>query len=516
MSDTPSSPADLAGLEIDLTQSFVPAWAKETDATGRISRLAEKEERRGDRPDRFGARDGKRRDDRGPRSNRGPARDGQRGGGGKGGKRPDFHSRGRDDRHAGSNVRPEPVLAGWKLQFLPDLRGIEGVAKQIKAGGKTYPLFDLAWLILENPARYRVEFRRAEESSPALYQLKTDGSLWLSAGEAISHALEQHRDKFYRRERVAMEPPKGSYPFVAVCGMSGVLLGPPNYHDYQAKIRKLHAERFSHVPFETYKSRIRTERDEASVAKWKEEQSWKDEFFAVETPEGAEPVKVGSVTDLERHFRETHAAAQVVAIGEKMVVPGPAVTQASAPAVRQLVRRVFEELKRFPLPLAHVVARQLTSKGLHVFKAHKNLTYVSGARPRYLDRTITPVSDGVKSILDYVETSSHIARPDQWKAIVALYAGIPGTEAERETAAAADLSWLIREGHLIDYARRGLEAARKPKAPLEKKKEAKEPAVKPAAAPETVKIAEEPVSLTNSRNDGEAPQETKNPPAALD
>ena len=54
----------------------------------------------------------------------------------------------------------------------------------------------------------------------------------------------KHFDTFYQAERTATEPPKGNYTFVAQCGMSGVILGPPNYHDYQNQLRKLHAGTF--------------------------------------------------------------------------------------------------------------------------------------------------------------------------------------------------------------------------------------------------------------------------------
>jgi hypothetical protein len=339
---------------------------------------------------------------------------------------------------------------------------MDGLAGQIKAGAKAYPLFDLARLILEKPERYHVEFKRA--SGPDLFQLRTDGTLWLSAGEAVAHAMARHVEKFYRRERVSVEPPKGAYPFVAECGMSGVLLGPPNYHDYQAKLRKLHAERFASVPFAVYQSRIRMVRDEAAIQKWKDAQSVRDEFYPVESAEGAEPARLATLAEVGEHFRQHHAESEIASIAERVVIPGQAALDGSAPAVRRLVRGVLEELQRFPLPMSHTLGRQLASKGLQIFKAHENITYVSVARPRHLEHETTPVSDAVRGILEYLESHPGAPRAEQWKALVALRPcpGEEGAEAAREAAVAADLSWLLHEGHVIDYARRGLEAARRP------------------------------------------------------
>src|SRR5678815_5507809 len=89
------------------------------------------------------------------------------------------------------------------------------------------------------------------------------------------------------------------------CGMSGAILGPPNYHDYQNQLRKLHAERFARMPFDAYKAQVRIVRDEEVVKKWVEDQSWKTEYVCLNMPE---PLRLATMEEVERHFRETHKA----------------------------------------------------------------------------------------------------------------------------------------------------------------------------------------------------------------
>lgn len=532
MSDDSLSPADLG---MDLAKSFQPSWAQETDTSASISRMVAKhggDERpdRGERRGKFGGRDRNRgpaqnrdrRDDRprGRDDQKRPRRDDRRGGG-KGGPR-------RDDRREAP--RPEPELRGWTAQIVPNRTGVDGLAKQIKSSGKAYPLFDLARLVLERPERYLVAFKKEGENSPALFQLRADGSLWPSEKEAVSHALAKHLDKFYRRERVSVEPPKGNFSSVAVCGFSGELLGPTNHHAYQDKLRRIHAERFGNMSFEAYKSRVRIERDEASVARWKEEQSTKEVFYPrgdeaaervkaepaapvaptaeapVETaapeavtetaaPEGAaaespaveevaeaavEPAAeaeapkapaAGALTSLEevaRHFRANHAD-EIVAVAERAKVGGPAAVS-SAAVVQGLARKAWNELQRFPLPLGHLIGQQLSAQGVQIFKAHDNVTYVSLARPHYLDRVTTPVSEALSGMMEYLEKNPKTPRAEQWKALVALRP-LPegGDEKARESAVAADLAWLLHGGHVIDYAGRGLQAVTKTPARQEQK-----------------------------------------------
>jgi len=538
--EQPASPEG-SNLEIDLTLSFQPAWVKEAAAPAeKLARLAD---RYADAPEGRGDRRGPRQDRRPPRdgAQRGPRREGDRnqrrdsrdnrdkrdGGNRKGGDR-------RDDRRGPrrEEPRPDPVLTGWDLSIVSHAKGVEGLARQIKTTAVAYPLFDLAQLVLEKSERYNVTLKRKD--GPPLFQLTTDGSVWLSEREALAAVLSKHLDTFYRRETVAVDPPKGSYSVVAVCGLSDTLIGPPNYHDYQDRLRKLHAERYATMPFEAYKSRVRMVRDEEMIQKWKDERSKKEEFIPITkeeaeapapkaqqpaatpeaepvapapeseapaapeneaapvTPEGeapaaapegeqaapapeaeepavapqAEPtVRLGSLAEVERHFREHHAAKVIVQAGDKIVIPGPSILHSSTPTALTLARRTVDELRRFPLPMAHALGQALVARGLHIFKAHENITYVSVARPRFLDRATTPISDALSSILTYLEEHPKTPANERRKALAAqrpLPEGDNG-EAERDAALTRDLSWLLHEGYVVDYARLGLEAVRRPK-----------------------------------------------------
>src|SRR5207244_6833862 len=121
--------------------------------------------------------------------------------------------------------------------------------------------------------------------------------------QTIAHVLKTHSGTLHQAQRTAPHPPKGKYTFVAQCGLSGVILGPPNHHDYQNQLRKLHAERFARMPFEVYKSRVRIVRDEEVVKKWTEDQSFKTEYVCLNMPE---PLRLAGMEAVEKHFRESH------------------------------------------------------------------------------------------------------------------------------------------------------------------------------------------------------------------
>ena len=559
MSDEPNAPADLSNLGIDLSEIFRPSWTTETagpsDATARLAAKFDEGERppRGERPDRSGrqgGRDGDRGRDRGPRRS-GPQTDRDRGARPGGRRDAKGSGRNREDRR---ERRPEPApihtLEGWKLELLPDPVAVDGIAKQVRTRAKAYPLFELARLILQLSDRYSVKLTPASDQTPGLFRVKLDGSLWTSRKEAVSHLLSKHLGKFYRRSSVATEPPKGAFAVVAQCGMSGVLLGPPNHHEYTSRLIALHSSRFKNMPFEMYKSRVRMVRDEALLEQWKGEQSTKTVYVpvtpgsesnesepaAIEPPvtsatesepvvEAPAPVETGApaeespvaetpaeetapevtgtseaseegapmesssetaeatpaipateeggltLEEATAHFQEHHAENEVELAEGELKLSGRAALHESTQLLRELLLTHLREMDRFPLPLAQAVGRELTNRGLQLFKSHRKIIHVSMVRPKYLDRTTTPVAQGFISILEYLEAHPNQSRDKQWNALLSGRTEIPeeGEAAPqekilecREKALGVDLLWLLHQGHVIDFAMGNLQAATRP------------------------------------------------------
>jgi hypothetical protein len=363
---------------------------------------------------------------------------------------------------------------------------MEALARQIRLTGRAYPLFDIAHLILKKPDRYEVRFSEIKDAegkvAQALFVCELDETLWLSEQDAVNHVLDKHFATFYQTDKQPADPPKGVYTFVAQCGMSGLILGPPNYHDYQNKLRKLHAERFSRMPFEAFKARVKIVKDEAIVKKWVEEQSFRTEYTCLNVPE---VIKLNTREEVEKHFRETHLPIVIKSV-ESYMLSGPAAHNQPCRPLQHLVRRSWDEQQRFPLKVVNTLSQQFASQGLHFFKVNKNVTHVAVARPRYLDMEATPVSAGIGKIVELIAATPKCTRRKIIDALVPAPAAplqesgpmtssepVPPASAEArppvEPAASpelaainSDLHWLIHQGHVIEFANGVIELAKKP------------------------------------------------------
>lgn len=354
-------------------------------------------------------------------------------------------------------VSRAPVLLGWRIQLIPEARGLDEMVKQIRKEMKAYSIFELARVLLQKPQRYHVKLscHDGEEIAP-LFQCMLDETLWLSEKEALAHAFSHYRDRYYRLERISTEPPKGSYSSVGVCGMSQTLLGPPNHHEYQNKIKRLHAERFSRLPFEIFKSRIQMSRDEALLERWKEEQSSQEIFYSL-TPTSEEgEIKIGSLAETERHFEKSFASSIIKKIEKEIVLSLPQAWQQSVLGVKRAVEQEVEALKRFPLSFSQDIGQALAARGLQLFKAHENIVYASLARPRSFYQQEQAVSDSVKRVLEILKANSTAPRAEQWKVLLSSRSSEQTAE-EYEDLLLKDLSWLLHEGYVVNYATRGFE-----------------------------------------------------------
>jgi hypothetical protein len=463
--------------DFDLDLHFLPAWAQKPAEQNQYAeyrggdRAPAREERR-DRPPR-------RRDqpqNRGPRPDRpGGPRPGERRGGPdqrREGPQRGFRDRG-PQRDRERQAPPPPPLPEVNCAFVPDDKGVESLARQIKMTGRAYPLFEIAHMILAKPERHSVTLsaRKNAEGKIAqpLFQCALDETVWLSEDEAVRHILDRHFATFYQAEKTQTEPPKGTYTFVAQCGMSGMILGPPNYHDYQNQLRKLHSERFSRMPFDAFKARVRIVKDESVVKKWIDDQSWKTEYICLNIPDA---VKLANRDEVEKHFREVHVP-NIVKQVETVHLSGNASRGIRSQPLSRLIRQTWEDQRRFPLQVATILSQKFAAHGLQFFKVNKTVTHVAIARPHYLDLDATPVSETIRKIVEFITAHPKCTRRKVLEALAPgsqpppAPAGVtpetPAPEPSPEyTAISADLHWLVHQGHVIEFANGTMEMAKKP------------------------------------------------------
>src|SRR6185503_3485198 len=143
--------------EIDLELHFLPAWAQVSPDVNRYARHAGGDERPDRRYDDHQGRRPARREP-GGRDQKRPGRDERLRSPRRDGGVPQRSGQGEFRHDAPREQREAPPLAEIKVTLLPDDKGVDSLARQIKMTGRAYPLFDIAQMILQRPDRVVATF----------------------------------------------------------------------------------------------------------------------------------------------------------------------------------------------------------------------------------------------------------------------------------------------------------------------------------------------------------------------
>ena len=258
---------------------FTPAWAKK-DAKVNVGKIRPEGDRgaeRGDRPRKpFGDRkafgDGRR-----PQGDRKPF-----------GPRKPFGDRPRFEE------RPRPLAC--EVKVLPETKALGTIIRKLQGDAHAYKLKDLAYFFLDNPQSVLLKITpKASESSNAqaaatFFQCKACGFASTREEDVLAHALAAHLGDYYDAKEIACEPPKGNFSCVAKCGLSGVLLGPPNIHEFNAVVKEMIRTKYPDMSEVQYRAHIEMVRDADTIEEWRKSATKKTMFFAKGTAdqEGAQ------------------------------------------------------------------------------------------------------------------------------------------------------------------------------------------------------------------------------------
>lgn len=342
-----------------------------------------------------------------------------------------------------SRVPSEPVPA-INVSFIPERNGLKPLVKQLSATRRAYALFEVAATFLSKPEFYAVTLESANNDSrpaQALYQCAECKAVFTDKRRALAHGLNRHMSLFYDKEEKEGAPPQGNFLCVARCSLSGKLLGPPNYHEFNEKLLELHRSCFPDLPLDQYRKKIINETDAAVVEQWKKEAARKT-IYRTKLPEP--PVVFERSLQIEQHFAENYAPA-LIREGGRFVVPGTANQNLDDHQLKQLIQEAWKKEIGFPIKMAVAIQKRFRRLGLHIFKTSAKKTFVSAVRPHPIEPA--RATDTVRNILEWIKANSGKTRQDLVAAIV------PGMAPESAPVAGVinALVWLIDRGHVIEF-----------------------------------------------------------------
>jgi hypothetical protein len=354
-------------------------------------------------------------------------------------RRDDRGDRGKS-RFSHDHAPREPIVtpaAGVRVTIIPDPEAVRLIGKEVHQVARVYPLFDVAKIIIAERSRCRAIIE-TEEARPPLFHGKIDGSLFVSREDAVRHLWNSElRQNFIEEETVEVDPPSGNFQSIARCGLSGELLGPPNFHAYQSNLRRIHRERFPNMPFEAYAAKVRTERGEEVVNAWLESMKKKTRW---RIKGDGDEAWIENQADAERalaagRFDDAFAAVR------KIEIPATISNQLLSPSLALSLKLAGIHARENPAYMIPAICRAVEAERLPIFK-RKGKLYTGPARPNPLPKDAV-LATRPAIMVEWIRANTPAKLAGLWEAVLPEGGNAPPAEF------AADLFWLLHQGHIL-------------------------------------------------------------------
>ena len=416
----------------------------------------------------------------------GPRRDGPSGGG---------EYRGAGPRYGGGRGEPQERVAYgpydspfFNVTFYPEDTSFNTLVQTIRKSCRTIELFEIARTVVAKTDRFVVVVARkpsAESGAPAGdasgrpakdgFHISVPDALPFESDEAaVAHVMANHLDKFFDKAEVEVDPPKGNYQVINKCGITGELLGPPNYHRYAQIVQQHHAAKVARMSLEAFRSRIETIRDPEVVNQWLEKMkkttryTWKltaapakpaaaavapaaeaDAAAAPDAPaaEAAPAPAVPTFDSLEdaRVFLLTQARDKVVRTTDSARFHGKVAETMPPGEIRAAIEGALERQRKFPLDTANALRGRLRREHFTIFKkGSKGVSYVCAVKRKFRVPGQT-FADSIGALISFIEGHAMIRQSELATKYLGITLPAPAKPAA-PTPAAAEAAPAVEAG----------------------------------------------------------------------
>ena len=366
-------------------------------------------------------------------------------------RRPDRRKRG-SGPPAKRTFERERFVPQFDVNFYPEDEPFKALINAIRTSARTYELFEIAQLILGKRERFVVVVKANKDAKEKTVFLSVpDGLPFESEESAVNHVINTHIENFFECEEVEIDPPKGNFPTVNRCTITGKLLAPPNYHRYQEIVQAHFKSNIHNISFERFSSKIEAVKDPEVISEWSTSMTKTIKYtLKSELCEGEPPVFTNNQDTRRYLLRE--CKKKIVQPCETARFPGKLISLLPDGNLKRSIEREFDLQKRFPLNTANHLRSRLRRLRFSIYKkGSKGVSFVCSVKRRF--RTAeTILSDRLNDLIGFIESNPYIQAGQLPEKFLKISKDQPDPKNEEQLKQLnLDLRWLVTEGYVTEF-----------------------------------------------------------------
>jgi len=321
--------------------------------------------------------------------------------------------------------RAKPLDA--EVKILPETKALGTIIRKLQGDMHAYKMKDLAYFFLDNPQS--VLLKVTVKGEEKFCQCKACGFASLKEEELVAHILTTHLTDYYDAKEVACEPPKGNFSCVAKCGLSGVLLGPPNIHEFNGIVREMIRTRYPDMSEDQYRAHIEMVRDADTIEEWRKGATKQTVFVPKQDPN----IQL-TREQAEGEFKRTILPSLIDVPKHLMITADVAMKSPVRPLV-WAVRDALERERRAPYDMFFALRGAFHHRKLNFFRAN------DARGPEFVTSVTLKEFDAAHAVPELAKVAQYVAEhPCCAKADF-----VTDPEIEKQ------LDWLVSTGHVVAF-----------------------------------------------------------------
>jgi len=377
---------------------------------------------------------------------------------------------------------PEFIFS-MEVSFFPEDAPFTKLVELMRHLKRTYQLFEIAHILLEKPERYVVVAKNlpsADGTIKPLYCAQPMNIPYEDEASAKKAAIDYHVEDLFEKVQVEREAPKGNFQVVNKCGVTGEILGAPNWHRYNEFLREFHRERLPNMSFDRFTSSITSSREQSDIDSWLENMKNHTAYKLKETGDIFDTYENAS------NYVSVKLAADLVKAYEHVRISAVNVEKLPRGRIRNNIEQQRLRQLKFPLETANNLRGRLRRTGFTIYKrGSKGYAFVCAVRRKFLLEG-EKLSETPQKIHDFLTMNQGlttvefpykflgIENPSEVKTPKSLAEENNSEIASEKTSAEApaideetyakiselsnELHWLVAEGYVVEYSDGKLQA----------------------------------------------------------
>ena len=378
------------------------------------------------------------------------------------------HDKGKDTLHTEESRTNADFDFNKKIEIAirPNRQAMDALIDNLRKSFITYRLSHLIQLFLDKKERFDILITALRPG--VLFCTQKENLPFLSQDGAYDYLISKRWSEVFEKEVIPLSPIPGHFVSINRCGITDVLLGPPNYHLYNDLIKEHYAQHIARdYSWEFFIQQIKNERDPALIEQWQKGMSENVVFRLKSNPQICFDSLVVAKGYLKQYPR---------LIGDN-VKPCNAFTLSYHRVEKikdtflkeQIYQKIKDEL-RLPISLGCFCRTRFRHAGFHLYKKRNGLTHTSllcSIKRKVRNENVDELSEELSRIADYIEKHP---MTDLRMCMSAF--GLVSTQPENSSVLKFknDLITLIKSGYVTQFENGELYVSPKQNVPIQKTK----------------------------------------------